>query len=110
MSRRAAGRHYAISESVAIKVAWSALSAKAHARACRTWRPSCFQAHAAPGLSGGRARREIGHHASGSVQIACRPSAGSKLDTSMMSRFFRKIGVTVKKKTLVAREQDRART
>ncbi|HTV33801.1 MAG TPA: IS630 family transposase [Methylocella sp.] len=32
---------------------------------------------------------------------------GVKADTSMMSRFFRKIGVTLKK-TLVAREQDRA--
>ena len=32
------------------------------------WRPSCFQAHSAPGLSGGRPRQEIGHHASGSVR------------------------------------------
>jgi transposase len=32
---------------------------------------------------------------------------GVKADTSMMSRFFRRIGVTPKKKTLVAREQDR---
>jgi len=31
---------------------------------------------------------------------------GVKADTSMMSRFFRKIGVTLKK-NLVAREQDR---
>ena len=30
-----------------------------------------------------------------------------KADTSTMSRFFRKIGVTLKKRTLVAREQDR---
>ena len=33
---------------------------------------------------------------------------GVKADTSMMSRFFRRIGVTVKKRLLgVAREQDR---
>jgi transposase len=32
---------------------------------------------------------------------------GVKTDTSMMSRFFRRIGVTLKKRTLIAREQDR---
>jgi hypothetical protein len=32
---------------------------------------------------------------------------GVKADTSMMSRFFRRLSVTFKKKTLVAREQDR---
>ena len=32
---------------------------------------------------------------------------GVKADTSMMSRFFRRIGVTFKKKTLVAYERDR---
>ena len=43
MSRRAAGRHYAISESGGHQVA-GALGAPRLARACRTWRPSCFQA------------------------------------------------------------------
>ena len=33
---------------------------------------------------------------------------GGKADTSMMSRFLRREGVTLKKKTLIAREQDRA--
>ena len=52
-----------------------------------------LQADAAPGLSGGRAGREIGRHASGAVRS---PGAerGVKADTSMMSRFFRRIGVT----------------
>jgi transposase len=34
---------------------------------------------------------------------------GVRADTSMMSRFFRRIGVSVEKKTLIAREQDRPR-
>src|ERR1700733_390531 len=33
---------------------------------------------------------------------------GVKADTSMMSRFFRRLGVTLKKETLIARERDRA--
>jgi hypothetical protein len=33
---------------------------------------------------------------------------GVRADTSMMSRFFRRLGVTLKKKTLIARERDRA--
>jgi transposase-like protein len=67
MSRRAAARRYEISESVAIK--WlERVERDGSPRACRTWRPSRLQADAAPGLSGGRASREIGRHASGSVR------------------------------------------
>ena len=94
MSRRAAGRHYAISEFAAIN--WlERFDAKARESlghgghrvpsSCRT------------GTFGGRARGEIGHHASGSVRSPV-GRARVKADTSMMSRFFRKIGVTVKKR------------
>ena len=56
---------------------WSALSAKV-ARACRTWRPSCFRAHAAPDFLKGRAPRTNRTSRFRLCAIACRPSAGSK--------------------------------
>ena len=65
MSRRAAGRHYEISESVAIK--WLERLERHGSREPVGHMPSRFQAHAAPGISGGRAGREIGHHASDSL-------------------------------------------
>ena len=66
MSRRAAGRHYAISESAAIK--WLERLERQGSREPSDMAAIGFQAPAAPGLSAGRARREIGHHASGSVR------------------------------------------
>jgi hypothetical protein len=44
----------------------------------------------------GRPSREIGLHASGSLQSPL-AERGVKADTSMMSRFFRRVGVTVKR-------------
>jgi transposase len=67
MSRRAAGRHYAISESVAIK--WLERLERQGSR-----EPVGHGGHRASKLMPhrdflkGRARREIGHHASGSVR------------------------------------------
>ena len=55
MSRRAAGRHYAISESVAIK--WLERLERQGSRACRTWRPSCFKLMPHRDFLKGRARR-----------------------------------------------------
>ena len=98
MSRRAAARRYEISEFVAIK--WlERVRTGWLARARRTRRPSRLQADAAPGLSAGRAGREIGCHASGPLRSPF-GRARVKADTSMMSRFFRRIGVTVKKRPL----------
>ena len=68
MSRRAAGRHYAISKDPWPSSGWSALSAKAREGL------SDMAAIVLPKLMShrdflkGRARREIGHHASGFVR------------------------------------------
>ena len=95
MSRRAAGRHYAISESVAIK--W-------------VERVERHGSREAVGPGGHRASKLMPHRefleaartekSDITLQALCdRLSAerGIKADTSMMSRFFRKIGVTFKK-------------
>jgi transposase len=65
MSRRAAARRYEISESVAIK--WLERLERDGSRepvGHGGHRASKLMPHRSPGLSGGRAGREIGHHAS----------------------------------------------
>src|SRR5271156_1640482 len=76
------------------------------ARARRTRRPSRLQADAAPGLSGGRAGREIGRHASGPLRSPFGRARGQSrhLDDEPLLSPDRHHG---QKKTLVAREQDR---
>ena len=104
MSRREAGRHYEISESVAIKL---------------LERLERHGSREPVGHGGDRASKLMAHRqfletaraekSDVTLQALCdRLSAerGVKADTSMMSRFFRKIGVTLKK-ALVARERDR---
>ena len=105
MSRRGAARRYEISESVAIK--WlERVRTGWLARARRTRRPSRLQADAAPGLSGGRAGREIGRHASGPLRSPLGRARGQSrhLDDEPLLSPDRRHG---QKKTLVAREQDR---
>jgi len=96
MSRRAAARGYAISESVAIK--WLERVERDGSR-----EPVGHGGHRASKLMAHRdflqaARTE---KTDATLQALCdRLSAerGVKADTSMMSRFFRKIGVTFKKR------------
>ena len=96
MSRREAGRHYKVSQSVAIK--WLE-------------RLECHGSREPVGHGGHRASKLMPHRqfleaaraekSDLTLQALCdRLSAerGVKADTSMMSRFFRKIGVTFKKR------------
>jgi transposase len=96
MSRRAAGRHYAISESVAIK--WLERLERHGSR-----KPVGHGGHRASKLMPHRDFLEAAWTEKSDItlQALCdRLSAerGIKADTSMMSRFFRKIGVTFKKR------------
>ena len=96
MSRRAAGRHYAISESAAIK--WLERLERQGSR-----EPVGHGGHRASKLMPHRDFLEAARAEKSDItlQALCdRLSAerGVKADTSMMSRFFRKIGVTVKKR------------
>ena len=96
MSRRAAGRHYKISESAAIK--WLERSERHGSR-----EPVGHGGHRASKLMPHLAFLEAARAEKSDVtlQALCdRLSAerGVKADTSMMSRFFRKIGVTFKKR------------
>jgi transposase len=96
MSRRAAGRHYKISESAAIK--WLGRIERHGSR-----EPVGHGGHRASKLLPHRAFLEAARAEKSDVtlQALCdRLSAerGVKADTSMMSRFFRKIGVTFKKR------------
>jgi len=98
MSRRAAARRYAISESVAIK--WLERVERDGSR-----EPVGHGGHRASKLMPHRAFLEAARAEKSDVtlQALCdRLSAerGVKADTSMMSRFFRRIGVTVKKRPL----------
>ena len=98
MSRRAAGRHYKVSESVAIK--WLERIERHGSR-----EPVGHGGHRASKLLPHRAFLEAARAEKPDVtlQALCdRLSAerGVKADTSMMSRFFRRIGVTVKKRPL----------
>ena len=96
MSRRAAARRYEISESVAIK--WLERVERDGSRA-----PVGHGGHRASKLMPHRDFLEAARAEKSDVtlQALCdRLSAerGVKADTSMMSRFFRRIGVTVKKR------------
>ena len=98
MSRRAAARRYEISESVAIK--WLERVGRNGSR-----EPVGHGGHRASKLMPHRAFLEAARAEKSDVtlQALCdRLSAerGVKADTSMMSRFFRRIGVTVKKRPL----------
>jgi transposase len=98
MSRRAAARRYEISESVAIK--WLERVERNGSR-----EPVGHGGHRASKLMPHRDFLEAARAEKSDVtlQALCdRLSAerGVKADTSMMSRFFRRIGVTVKKRPL----------
>ena len=95
MSRRAAARRYEISESAAVK--WLERFEQDGSGRRSAWRPSARQAHAAPGLLEA-ARTE---KPDTTLQALCDrllAERGVKADASMMSRFFRRIGVTFKKR------------
>ena len=94
--REAAGRHYAISRSAAIK--WLERLERQGSR-----EPVGHGGHRASKLMPHRDFLEAARAEKSDItlQALCdRLSAerGVKADTSMMSRFFRKIGVTVKKR------------
>ena len=96
MSRREAGRHYKVSQSVAIK--WLERLERHGSR-----EPVGHGAHRASKLMPHRQFLEAARAEKSdlTLQALCdRLSAerGVKADTSMMSRFFRKIGVTFKKR------------
>ena len=96
MSRRAAARRYEISESVAIK--WLERVERNGSR-----EPVGHGGHRASKLMPHRDFLEAARAEDVTLQALCdRLSAerGVKADTSMMSRFFRRIGVTVKKRPL----------
>jgi len=101
MSRRAAARHYAVSESVAVK--WLERVERRGSR-----EPVGHGGHRASKLTPHREFLEAvrAEKSDVTLQALCdRLSAerGIKADTSMMSRFFRKIGVTFKKDARRAR-------
>ena len=96
LSRRAAARHYEVSESVAIK--WLERLERHGSR-----EPVGHGGHRASKLMAHRDFLEAARAEKSDItlQALCdRLSAerGVKADTSMMSRFFRRIGVTVKKR------------
>ena len=104
MSRRAAARRYAISRSVAIK--WLERVERHGSR-----EPVGHGGHRTSKLMAHRDFLEAvrAEKSDVTLQALCDRllcERGVKSDTSMMSRFFRRLGVTFKK-TLVAREQDR---
>ena len=94
MSRRAAARHYAVSESVAVK--WLERVERQGSR-----EPVGHGGHRASKLMPHREFLEAARAEKSDVtlQALCdrlSVERGVKADTSMMSRFFRKIGVTFK--------------
>ena len=98
MSRRAAARHYAISESVAVK--WLERLERHGSR-----EPVGHGGHRASKLMPHRDFLEAARAEKSDVtlQALCDrllAERGVKADTSMMSRFFRRIGVTLKKRPL----------
>ena len=106
MSRRAAADRFEVSKSSAIK--WVQRFERSGSRAA-----SKMGGYLRPRLEPHREYLE-GLRAEKSditLQALCDrllAEPGVRADTAMMSRFFRRIGVTLKKKTLIAREQDRA--
>ena len=98
LSRRAAARHYEVSESVAIK--WLERLERHGSR-----EPVGHGGHRASKLMPHRDFLEAARAEKSDVtlQALCDrllAERGVKADTSMMSRFFRRIGVTVKKRPL----------
>jgi transposase len=98
MSRRAAARHYAVSQSVAIK--WLERVERDGSR-----EPVGHGGHRASKLMPHRDFLEAARTGKPdlTLQALCDrllAERGVKADTSMMSRFFRRIGVTVKKRRL----------
>ena len=98
MSRRAAGRHYAVSESAAVK--WVERVEREGSR-----EPVGHGGHRASKLMPHwdfleTARAEKSDVALQALCDRLLAERGVKADTSMMSRFFRRIGVTVKKRPL----------
>jgi transposase len=98
MSRRAAARHYAVSESVAIK--WLERVERDGSRA-----PVGHGGHRLSKLAPHRDFLEAARTEKPDItlQALCDRLLAErevKSDTSMMSRFFRRIGVTVKKRPL----------
>jgi len=96
MSRRAAARHYAVSQSVAIK--WLERVERDGSR-----EPVGHGGHRASKLTPHRDFLEAARTEKPDItlQALCdrlSVERGIKADTSMMSRFFRRIGVTVKKR------------
>ena len=96
MSRRAAGRHYEVSESAAIK--WLERVERHGSR-----EPVGHGGHRASKLLPHRDFLEAARAEKSDItlQALCDrllAERGVKADTSMMSRFFRKIGVTFKKR------------
>ena len=106
MSRRAAAARFGVSESSAIK--WVQRFEHSGSRAA-----SRMGGYLRPKLE---PHREFlgalrGEKSDITLKALCDRllvERGVKADTSMMSRFFRRLGVTLKKKTLIARERDRA--
>ncbi len=105
MSCRGAARRYEVSESIAVK--WLE---RYHGDGAREpighggHRPSALMPHRDFLETARAGQPDI------TLQALCDrllAERAVKADTSMMSRFFRRIGITLKKKTLVAREQDR---
>ena len=99
LSRRAAARHYEVSESVAIK--WLERLERHGSR-----QPVGHGGHRASKLMPHRDFLEAARAEKSDVtlQALCdhlSAERGVKADTSMMSRFFRRIGVTVKKRPLL---------
>ena len=103
MSRRAAARHYEISESVAIK--WLERVERDGSREAVGHGGHRASKLSRTGLSGGRAGREIGRHASGPLRSPFGRARGQSrhLDDGPPLSPDRRHG----QKTLVAREQDR---
>jgi transposase len=98
MSRRAAARRYAVSESVAVK--WLERVERDGSR-----EPVGHRGHRASKLMPHRDFLEAARPGKPDItlQALCDrllAERGVKADTSMMSRFFRRIGVTVKKRRL----------
>ena len=96
MSRRAAARRYAVSESTAIK--WLGRYRRDGARA-----PTGRRGHRRSALMPHREFLEAARSEKSDItlQALCDrllSERGVKADTSMMSRFFRRIGVTLKKR------------
>jgi transposase len=99
LSRRAAARHYEVSESVAIK--WLERLERHGSR-----EPVGHGGHRASKLMPHRdfleaARAEKSDVTLQALRDRLLAERGVKADTSMMSRFFRRIGVTVKKRPLL---------